>query len=130
MAQTENLGLVLTEASETSMNFLEWRQIINGSNDSNVKKIDAAIGELQDKFSNYADGLIYNADTGVLQLSSGGTALEGNNASVTIKLSDYYTKSEVDELIKKIPGGRPQRLLHQGRSGFKNKRGSRQCPRS
>lgn len=105
MAQTENLGLVLTEASETSMSFLAWRQIINGSNDSNAKKIDAAIGELQDKFSNYADGLIYNADTGVLQLSSGGVALKGDNASVTIKLSDYCTKAEVDDLISKIPGG-------------------------
>ncbi len=105
MAQTENLGLILTDADETSMKFLDWRQIINGSNNSNAKKVDAAIGELQAKFSKYADGLIYDAETGVLKLSSGGAALEGENASVTIKLSDYYTKAEVDELISKIPGG-------------------------
>lgn len=103
MAETKNIGLVLTEAGETSMKFLDWRQLINGTDNSNAIKLDAAIGELQAKFSGYADGLIYSPETGVLQLSNAGKAIEG--ASVTIKLSDYYTKSEVDELIKKIPGG-------------------------
>lgn len=45
---TTNLGLTLTPASETETNFIVWRTAINGDGgDSNMQKIDAAIGELQ-----------------------------------------------------------------------------------
>lgn len=102
MAQTERLNLTLTEVDETELSFFDWRQLINGSGvNSNTEKLDAAIAALQDKFAGYADGLIYNAETGALQLSSNGTAI---GDSVIIKLSDYYTKAEVDAIIANIPG--------------------------
>lgn len=44
-----------------------------------------------------ADGMTFNPMTGVLQLTSGGVPIEG--ASATIKLSDYYTKTETEDLI-------------------------------
>ena len=44
--------------------------------------------------SGLADGLKYDAGTGNLQLTSGGEAIPG--AKVTIKLTDSYTKAEVD----------------------------------
>lgn len=50
MAQTTNLGLPLTgtSASDVSMLFSAWRQLINGEGASSaLNKIDAAIGLLQ-----------------------------------------------------------------------------------
>ena len=54
--------------------------------------------ELAGQSGGAADGMTFNAVTGVLQLTSGGKAIEG--ASATIKLSDYYTKDETDHLIE------------------------------
>ena len=44
-----------------------------------------------------ADGLTFDKNTGVLQLTSGGEPITG--ATVTIKLTDAYTKDEVDQLL-------------------------------
>ena len=44
-----------------------------------------------------ADGLTFDETTGVLQLTSGGEPITG--ATVTIKLTDAYTKDEVDQLL-------------------------------
>lgn len=44
-----------------------------------------------------ADGLTFDKATGVLQLTSGGEPITG--ATVTIKLTDAYTKDEVDQLL-------------------------------
>ena len=53
MSKTTNLGLELTGTSseDTSQSFLTWRQKINGeSSDSNMNKIDAAVGDLKSAF--------------------------------------------------------------------------------
>lgn len=44
MTQTEHLGLTLTSASDDQLNFIDWRQQLDGDNGSNMQKIDAAIG--------------------------------------------------------------------------------------
>ncbi len=93
MSKTTYFNLTLTAANETSMTFLEWRTLMNGTgSDSNMKLIDAALHSLDEKADGRADGFSYNTSTGVLQLTAGGTPIDG--ASVTIDLSDYYKKSE------------------------------------
>lgn len=50
MDKTENIGLHLTPASEREMKFLQWRQMMNGDqDDSNMQKIDRAIGSLNER---------------------------------------------------------------------------------
>lgn len=102
---TEFLGLSLTDASEVSMTFLEWRQSIDGVGvNSNMELIDGAIKLLSQRIDNTngakADGFTLDEDTGVLQLTSGGVPLDG--ASVTINLNKYYTKDEVDEFLAEL----------------------------
>lgn len=47
--KTEFLGLALTDRSETTKPFLEWRTLINGTeDDSNMQIIDRAMKELSD----------------------------------------------------------------------------------
>jgi len=100
---TTNLKLFLTGADEVGMTFLEWRTAMNGiGNNSNMELIDAAIGNLMKSNDNKADGFSFNPETGVLQLTSGGKALAGANTSVTINLSKYYTKDEVDEILEEL----------------------------
>lgn len=56
MSKTTNLGLELTGTSseDTSQSFLTWRQKINGeSSDSNMNKIDAAVGDLKSAFGSF-----------------------------------------------------------------------------
>lgn len=58
MSKTTNLGLELTGTSseDTSQSFLTWRQKINGeSSDSNMNKIDAAVGDLKSAFINFLE---------------------------------------------------------------------------
>lgn len=43
MSETENYGLILTD--DNQMNFIDWRKIINGDTNSNMEKIDTALGE-------------------------------------------------------------------------------------
>lgn len=98
---TEFLGLSLTDASETSMKFLEWRQSIDGVGvNSNMELIDGAIKILNEAVGQKADGFTLDEDTGVLQLTSGGVALVG--ASVTINLNKYYTKEETEALLAEL----------------------------
>ena len=47
--------------------------------------------------SGLADGMTYDQDTGNLQLTSGGQPIQGGK--VTIKLTDTYTKQEVDSMM-------------------------------
>lgn len=50
MNKTENIGLHLTPTSEREMKFLQWRQMMNGDqDDSNMQKIDRAIGNLNER---------------------------------------------------------------------------------
>lgn len=43
MSETTNYGLYLTD--DSSENFLDWREKMNGKEDSNMTKIDAALSE-------------------------------------------------------------------------------------
>lgn len=98
---TDYLGLILTDASETNMTFLEWRTLMNGTqSDSNMQLIDGALSALNTAIGGKADGFTFSSETGVLQLTSGGVPIIG--ASVTINLNNYYTKEEVDELLSDL----------------------------
>lgn len=101
MAQTEFLNLILTESAEISMPFLEWRTLMNGTDDSNMVLIDNAIKQLNNKFNSTAAGFSFNSETGVLTLTTAdGEAIEG--ASVTINLNNYYTKEEIDDKLDNL----------------------------
>lgn len=98
---TDFLGLILTDESETSMTFLEWRTIMNGTDgNSNMQLIDGALSRLNTAIGGKADGFNFDANTGVLQLTSGGEVIAG--ASVTINLNNYYTKEEVDDILAEM----------------------------
>jgi len=45
MSETTNYGLYLT--NDSSEKFLDWRERMNGTNDSNMIKIDTALGALK-----------------------------------------------------------------------------------
>lgn len=90
---TDFLSLILTDRSETDMTFLEWRTLMNGADEnSNMWLIDRAISRLNTAIGGKADGLSLDPETGILQLTSGGKAIEG--ASITIDLKKYYTAIE------------------------------------
>lgn len=98
---TDYIGLTLTDASEVSMTFLEWRTLMNGVNvNSNMELIDRAMKAMDASVCGKADGFTLDEETGVLQLTSGGQVIDG--AAVTINLNKYYTKSEIDEFIKAL----------------------------
>ena len=98
---TDFLGLILTDRSETAMTFLEWRTLMNGTDgNSNMQLIDGAISRLNTAIGGKADGLSLDPETGILQLTGGGRAIEG--ASVTIDLKKYYTSEEVDEILAEM----------------------------
>lgn len=59
MSTSTNLGLTLTSASEAEKNFLTWRSELAGDTDSNMTKIDTAIGEIRDSLKDKAP--IYHA---------------------------------------------------------------------
>lgn len=99
MSATKHLGLKLTAADEISMTFYEWRTLMNGVGvDSNMELIDAAIERLNTTTNGKADGFVFNDETGVLQLTSGGEPLP--KASVLIDINGFYTKEEVDAMVE------------------------------
>lgn len=101
MSQTTNLGLKLTGESEVDMLFLEWRTLMNGVGcNSNMEKLDGAIGKINESLGGKADGLTLDPNTGILKLTCGGIAIP--DAEAEINLNTYYTKSEVDKLIADI----------------------------
>lgn len=56
MSQTPNLGIPLTSAADTDMHFSDWRQRIDGETDSDMMKIDQAIGTHTSSNANSEDG--------------------------------------------------------------------------
>lgn len=46
MSETKNYQLTLTDDDQTK--FLQWREAINGNSNSNMEKIDTALGEKAD----------------------------------------------------------------------------------
>ena len=57
---TEFLKLILTDKAETSMTFLEWRTLMNGTEDSNMLLIDGAIKLLDEAVGKKANGFDFN----------------------------------------------------------------------
>ena len=55
MSTTPYLGLTLTGADDTGTAFKDWRQAINGTTDSNMTRLDAGIGALNDALAAKAD---------------------------------------------------------------------------
>ena len=60
---TKNYGLYLT--NDSSEKFLDWRERMNGTSDSNMMKIDAALGEKANNSVIVTTALLASAWTGV-----------------------------------------------------------------
>ena len=86
MSTTNYLGLTLTNALETGLTFLEWRSLINGVGcNSNMELIDGACSSLNSAIGGKADGFSFNAETGVLKLTSGGEEIAGSSITLDLK---------------------------------------------
>lgn len=72
----------------------EMERATTSANQAANRALEAAKTAENFDRSGLADGLKYDEGTGNLQLTSGGEAIPG--AKVTIKLTDAYTKAEVD----------------------------------
>ncbi len=63
MSETTNYGLYIT--SDSSEKFLEWRTKMNGTENSNMVKIDAALGEKANSSVLVSATLLASAWTGI-----------------------------------------------------------------
>ena len=63
MSETTNYGLYLED--DASAKFQTWRQKMNGSGQSNMVKIDTALGEKADKSTSATATLLVSAWVGV-----------------------------------------------------------------
>ena len=91
MGTTPNLGLHTTAITETEKTFLQYRTEMAGTDsDSNMNKIDAAIGEIQqsvvsyempEKYGAYGDGIHDDSDAIIAAINAAGVggavALDG-----------------------------------------------------
>lgn len=64
MSNTPNYNLYLTEDDDSSTKFKEWRKNINGSTDSNMTKIDTALGEKANSSKSVTTTLPYTSWVG------------------------------------------------------------------
>ena len=64
MSNTPNYNLYLTEDDDSSTKFKEWRKNINGSTDSNMTKIDTALGEKANSSKSVITTLLYTSWVG------------------------------------------------------------------
>ena len=80
MGETKNLKLSITEGD---MNFIDWRNKINGQTESDMQKIDTAYGELYENKCNKSivEKTILPASEWQ-QDSSGGFTLTYNNENI------------------------------------------------
>jgi len=86
-SSTDFLGLALTDALETSMSFLDWRLLMNGTQvDSNMRIIDRAVKALNTSVGGKADGFSFDTETGELKLQSGGVDIP--DAVITLNLTN------------------------------------------
>lgn len=106
MAQTPNYHLFLTD--DDAMSFLAWRDAMNGQGDSNMKKIDTALGEKANKSRSItitlaADGWIENRqtiqvsgisayDNGIIALANGAT--DEQSMAATYAMIDVYESKD------------------------------------
>lgn len=63
MSETANYGLHLTDSDQET--FLNWRKKLNGQNNSNMQKIDKALGEKADHSVAVSATLLANAWAGL-----------------------------------------------------------------
>ena len=96
---TDFCGLVLTPQEEKNMTFREWRLLMNGTDNSNMQKIDRALYELNDSVLNKVDGFIYDETTGSFQLTANG---EGIGSAIVIQRYSVATLFEAKEYIGKF----------------------------
>lgn len=92
----------LQENGTNAEELAELERRVKATEDNAVelqKGIDEA-KKLAGEAGGAADGVDFDEETGILQLTSGGEPIEG--AFVTIKLTDSYTKEEIDQLLSTI----------------------------
>lgn len=95
MPSTTNYELPLVSRDEKVMTFLEWRTLVNGTEqNSAMNKIDSALKTLSDRVSGSAAGISYNSTTGEICLISS----TGSSIGQPITL-DVYTKSRMDSIL-------------------------------
>lgn len=107
MSETKNYKLHLTD--DSSERFLDWRNEMNGVEDSNMVKIDTALGEKADledgkvKNDQLPGNLILSEDDdlpGVSVLLNADT-LGGHTADYFATKDEVYQKAEQEEVARK-----------------------------
>ena len=79
MSETTNYGLYIT--SDSSEKFLEWRTKMNGTENSNMVKIDTALGEKANSSISVSTTLLANAWVGVDSPFTQNISVEGLGAT-------------------------------------------------
>lgn len=79
MSETTNYGLYLED--DASANFMNWREKMNGSGQSNMVKIDTALGEKADKSGVVNATLLASAWVGVEAPFTQEIAIDGLGAA-------------------------------------------------
>lgn len=79
MSETTNYGLYIT--SDSSEKFLEWRTKMNGTENSNMVKIDTVLGEKANSSISVSATLLANAWTGVDSPFTQNISVEGLGAT-------------------------------------------------
>lgn len=96
MSETTNYGLYINDSDQES--FLSWRNKINGTNDSNMIKIDTALGEKADSSSVVEAILSASAWAGVdapYTQTISVTGLSANqNGTISVAQSATYEQRE------------------------------------
>ena len=79
MSETTNYGLYLED--DASANFMNWREKMNGTDQSNMVKIDTALGEKADKSGAVDTTLLASAWVGVEAPFTQEIAIDGLGAA-------------------------------------------------
>ena len=114
MSKTTNLGLELTGTSseDTSQSFLTWRQKINGeSSDSNMNKIDAAVGDLKSAitYNTNFEELTYTAYQGTFgNVAQGNSFSNMNVIASTTRIRSFDTIDDAKNIT--LPANIPFRI--------------------
>lgn len=85
MAETDNYKLFLTDDSK--MNFIDWREKMNGQTDSNMTKVEAALTALQEAID--SGGAMFAAEYGVTAYDEITAAIEAGKTCVAVDSSGY-----------------------------------------
>ena len=85
MSETPNYGLYLED--DASTRFQEWREKINGTENSNMVKIDTALGTMAQKSGKVVGTLLASAWSGIDSPFTQTLAVEGLGADQNGKIS-------------------------------------------